>query len=421
MGLLSRIALDTTALRRSRAYRWLAISTIVGGLGQQAALVAVPYQVYVLTKSAALVGLISAVELGPTIVVGLYGGAVADRIDRRRLLLIAQIAIAVSAGLLTALAFIGHPPIWLIFVLAAALASSTALDWLSRAAMVPALAGELMRSAIAFNYGTSQLTAIAGPGIAGIVIGTGGVGYAYLIDVASVLATVLAAFVIGPQRPTEHAGERESIPRSVADGLRFIRSSNALLGSYLIDIFAMTFGMPRVLFVVLSLNVYHAGAAGTGLLYAAVAAGAAISALTTGWLTHARWIGRITIAMVFIWGVAIAAAGLTSSLLLAALLFAVAGGADSISAICRGTISQLISTEEMRGRMSAAYGIVVTGGSRLGDIEAGEVAALTSARFSVVSGGLACVVSIGAVLLLFPELARFDAHADHPGAVLAAT
>jgi MFS family permease len=419
MGFLSAIALDTTALRRSREYRWLALSTIVGGLGQQAALVAVPYQVYVLTRSAALVGLVSAVELGPTIVVGLYGGAIADRMDRRKLLVIAQAAIAVSAGLLTALALIGNPPVWLIFVLAATLASSTALDWLSRAAMIPALAGELMRSAIAFNYGTSSLTAIAGPGLAGLVIGASGVGYAYLIDVASVVATLVCAYVIGPQHPPEHVGERESILRSVADGLRFVRSSNALLGSYVIDICAMTFGMPRVLFVVLSLNVYHAGAAGTGLLYAAVAAGAAVSALTTGWLVNTRWIGRITIGMVFIWGATIAAAGLTSSLALAALLFAAAGAADSISAICRGTISQLISTEEMRGRMSAAYGIVVTGGARLGDIEAGEVAALTSARFSVLSGGIACIASLGAVVLMFPSLARFDAHAEHPGALTA--
>jgi len=417
MSWLSRIALDTTALRRSRPYRVLAISTIVGGLGQQAALVAVPYQVYILTRSTALVGLISAVELGPTIVVGLYGGAVADRLDRRLLLVASQAAIAVSAGLLTALAFFGHPPVWLIFVLAATLAASTSLDWLSRTAMVPSLTGEWVRSAIAFNFGTSQLTAIAGPGLAGILIGVGGVGYAYLIDVVSVLATVAAVFVIGPQRPPGHADEHEPILASVVAGLRFIRSSRALLGSYVIDIFAMTFGMPRVLFVVLSLRIYHAGAAGTGLLYAAVAAGAAVSALTTGWLAHARWIGRITIGMVLIWGVTIAAAGLTSSLLVAALLFAIAGGADSISAICRGTISQLISTEAMRGRMSAAYGIVVTGGARLGDIEAGEVAALTSPRFSVVSGGLACVLSIGAVLLLFPQLARFDAHAEHPGAM----
>ncbi|HUB76052.1 MAG TPA: MFS transporter [Solirubrobacteraceae bacterium] len=420
MSLLSRIALDTTALRQSRRYRVLALSTIVGGLGQQAALVAVPYQVYVLTHSAALVGLISAVELGPTIVVGLYGGAIADRMDRSRLLAIAQVALALSAGLLTALAFLGHPPVVAIFVLAALLAASTALDWLSRAAMVPALTGEHLRSAIAFSWGMAQVTAIAGPGLAGIVIGAGGVGYAYLIDAASVVATLAAVAVIGPQHPPEQPAEHPPIGRAIADGLRFIASSNALLGSYVIDIFAMTFGMPRVLFVVLSLDVYHAGAAGTGLLYAAVSAGAAVAALTTGWLAHARWIGRITIAMVLVWGATIALAGLTTSLALAAVLFALAGAADSISAVCRTTISQLITTEQMRGRTSAVYGIVVTGGVRLGDIESGEVAALSSARFAVLSGGLACIVSIGAVLLLFPKLASFDAHAEHPGSSPAA-
>ncbi len=417
MRWLARLTLDTTALRRSREYRLIAIGQIVGGLGTQAALVAIPYQVYVLTHSAALVGLIGAVELGPTIVVGLFGGALADRMDRRRLLLIAQVGVVVSAALLTVLAFAGHPPIWPIFALAATLAASGSLDNLSRSSMVASLAGEYMRSAIAFNFGTAQLTAIVGPAIAGLVIAAGGVGWAYVIDALSVLAPVYASLAISPQLPPEQADGHEPILASVLTGLRFIRSSSALLGSYLIDIFAMTFGMPRVLFVVLSLRIYHSGAAGTGLLYAAVAAGATVAALSTGWLAHARWIGRITIGMVLIWGAAIAAAGLTSNLVLAAVLFALAGGADSISAICRGTISQLITTEAMRGRMSAVFGIVVTGGARLGDIEAGEVAALTSPRFSVVSGGLACFVGVGAVMVMFPALARFDAHAPHPGAV----
>lgn len=419
MGFLSRIALDTTALRRSRDYRLIAIGQIVGSLGSQAALVAVPVQIYLRTHSTALVGLVGAVELGPTIVVGLFGGAVADRMDRRRLLLAAQAGIVVSAGLLTLLAFAGHPPVWAIFILAATLAASGSLDWLSRSSMIARLTGQWMRSAIAFSYGTTQLTAIVGPAIAGILIGAGGVGYAYLIDTVSVVATVYGALAIGPQLPKNQTEQHEPIFASVAAGLRFMRSSNALLGSFVIDIFAMTFGMPRVLFVVLSLTIYHSGAEGTGFLYAAVAAGAAVAALTTGWLAHARWIGRVTIAMVLVWGATIAAAGLVSSLPIAIVLFAIAGGADSISAICRGTISQLTTTDEMRGRMTAVYGLVVTGGARLGDIEAGEVAALTTPRFSVVSGGLACGASVGAVLVLFPGLARFDAHAEHPGAVAA--
>jgi MFS family permease len=176
-----------------------------------------------------------------------------------------------------------------------------------------------------------------------------------------------------------------------------------------IDIVAMTFGMPRALFVVLSLEEFHTGAAGAGVLYASVALGATVAALANGWLARARRIGRITIAMVLVWGAAIAAAGLASSLALAAILLAVAGGADSISAVCRTTIAQLVTPEEMRGRMMAVYGLVVTGGVRLGDIESGAVAAVTSPRFAVVSGGLACLAGVGIVVVAFPALARFDA------------
>jgi hypothetical protein len=413
VGLISKFTLDITALRRSRDYRVLELGAIVSGLGTQAALVAVPYQVYVLTHSTALVGLIGAAELGPTVLVSLFGGAIADRVDRRRILLVAQIGTALSASALAVLAFAGRPPVWLIFVLAALLAASGTLDFLARSSMIAGLAGEWLRSAIAFNFGMNQVTAIVGPGLGGVLIGAG-VGWVYAIDAVSVAATIFAALTIAPQRPHESVQD-EPILASVAAGLRYVRSSNALLGSFVIDLFAMTFGMPRALFVVLSLRVFHAGAAGAGLLYAAVALGAAIAALTNGWLAHARWIGRITIAMVLIWGAAIAAAGVVSSLLPAAIFLAIAGAADSISAVCRTTIAQLVTPDAMRGRMTAVFGLVVTGGARLGDIESGTVASLTTPRISVVSGGLACVASVGFVLALFPGLARFDAHdGAHP-------
>jgi MFS family permease len=416
-GLLSKFALDITALRRSRDYRVIEIGAITSGLGTQAALVAVPYQVFSLTHSTALLGLIGAVELAPTVFVSLFGGALADRLDRRRILFAAQLSTALSAGLLAVLAFAGHPPIWAIFILAGLLAASGSLDMIARGSMIAGLAGEWLRSAIAFNFGMNQVTAIVGPGLGGILIAVAGVGWVYAIDAVSVIAMVFAAITIAPQRP-HRAGGHEPILTSVASGLRFVRSSNALLGSFVIDLFAMTFGMPRVLFVVLSVKVFHAGAAGAGLLYAAVAVGAAFAALTNGWLAHARWIGRITIGMVVVWGAAIAASAATSSLPIAAALLAVAGGADSISAVCRSTIAQLVTTDEMRGRMTSVFGLVVTGGVRLGDIEAGSVASLTSPRFSVASGGLACVASVGFVLLAFPSLASFDAreHASKPAA-----
>ena len=194
---------------------------------------------------------------------------------------------------------------------------------------------------------------------------------------------------------------------SIVEGLRFVRSNRALSGSFAIDLVAMTFGMPRALFAVLSLTVYHAGASGTGALYAAVAVGATLAVLTSGWIGHARRLGRIVIAAVVAWGAAIACAGLVRNIAPAIVLLAVAGFADSVSAVCRTAINQTVTPDELRGRMSAVFSLVVTSGPRLGDIESGSVAGLTSALTSVVSGGIACIVGVGLVMLAFPQLAAY--------------
>jgi MFS family permease len=224
---------------------------------------------------------------------------------------------------------------------------------------------------------------------------------------------VAAAAAMTPQPPIGALDDspREPVLRSIAEGLRFVRGNNALLGSFAIDLLAMTFGMPRALFAVLAVSVYHAGAEGTGLLYASVAAGATAAALTTGWLAHARRLGRITIYAVAAWGAAIALAGLAGSLWVAAGLLAIAGASDSVSAVCRSAINQSVTPDRLRGRMSSVFMLVVASGPRLGDVEAGSVAALGGVRFSVVSGGLACLAGVGLVVLAFPALARYDAAA----------
>jgi MFS family permease len=209
-------------------------------------------------------------------------------------------------------------------------------------------------------------------------------------------------------QPVPAGIEHEPVMRSIRSGLRFVRRLRALLGSFAIDLSAMTFGMPRALFPVLAVSVYGAGASGTGLLYAAVAAGSTVAALTTGWLVHARFLGRITLVAVAAWGICIALAGLVGSIWPAAAMFALAGAADSVSAVCRSTISQTLTPDRMRGRMSSVFSLVVAGGPRLGDIESGTVAALTSPGFSVVSGGLACLASVGFIAAAFPELAAYD-------------
>lgn len=412
---MPRIAVDLTALRESRDFRLLALGQLVSNVGSEAAMVALPYQVFVLTHSAALVGLIGAVELGPLMLVSLLGGAMADRFDRRLLLALAQIGVILTAGALAALAIIGHPPVIAVFALAGLLAGSAALDTVVRSAIVPAVAGRRLRSALSFNYGLYQLTQIIGPAIGGLMIAAVGLGAAYAFDAASCLAMVAAALAMSPQHPRsaqESDAPAEPMLRSIAEGLRFVRRSPALLGSFAIDLVAMTFGMPRALFAILSLTVYHAGAGGVGALYAAVAAGATIAAASTGWIEHAQRLGRITIVAVLVWGAAIAGAGAVPSLAAAMLLLAIAGAADSVSAVCRTTINQLLTPERMRGRMSAVYSLVVRSGPRLGDVESGLVASASSAQASVISGGLACLVGVGVIVAAFPALAAFHGVRD---------
>ena len=409
-ALARRLAVDLTPLRASRDLRLLIGGNLVSGLGTQAALVALPYQLYVETRSAFLTGLLGAVELVPLIVLTLLGGALADRHDRRRLLLVVQVALVACAAALAALTYARHPPIPALYVLGAALAGFGAVENVTRAAIVPNLvAPDRLRAALALNFGLYQLTLVAGPALGGLLIGAFGVGTAYVVDAASCLAIVATVWPMAAQPPQAVAEAPERVLRAIGGGLRFVRRDQAVLGSFAIDLLAMTFGMPRALFPVLAVSVYGAGASGTGLLYAAVAAGATVAALTTGWLAHVRRLGLVVIWAVLAWGAAIALAGLAGSLWIAAALLAVAGAADSVSAVCRTTIVQSVTPDHMRGRMASVYSLVVTSGPRLGDVESGSVAAVTSARFSVVSGGLACLAGVGLIVIAFPALLRYDA------------
>ena len=280
-----------------------------------------------------------------------------------------------------------------------------------RTAIVPNLvAPEHLRPALALSFGLYQLTAVVGPGAGGLLIAAADVQGAYAVDALSCLAMLAAAWRMGPQLPHgRRDGDKPPIVRSIAEGVRFVRGSPALKGSFAIDLVAMTFGMPRALFPVLSVSVYGTGAAGTGVLFAAVSVGATVAALTTGWLGHARRLGRIVICAVLAWGLAIAAVGVVGTLWLAALLLAIAGAADSVSAVCRSTINQTVTPDALRGRMSSVFMIVVTSGPRLGDVESGVVASLSSARFSVLSGGLACLAGVVAIVVAFPALLAYDA------------
>jgi MFS family permease len=403
-----RLTPDLSPFRDSRDLRLVVIGDFISGMGAQAALVALPYQLYVDTHSALLVGLLGAVELGPLIAMALLGGAIADRMDRRRLLALDQIGVFLAAGGLAVAAFIGDPAVVTLYVLGGLLAGFAALQSVAQAAIIPNLVErERLPAALALNYGLSTLTQVLGPGLGGVLIAVLGVQAAYAVDAVGCLSVVVTALSIAPQ-PPQGVATHDNMLRSIAEGLRYVRANRALMGSFAIDLAAMTFGMPRALFAVLSVSVYHAGAGGTGVLYAAVSAGATVAALLTGWIRHARRLGVIVIWAVLLWGAAVAVAGLMSSLWMAAALLALAGAADSVSAVCRATINQSVTPDHMRGRMSSVFSLVVTGGPRLGDIESGTVAGAVGVRFSVVSGGLACLVAVAAIVLAFPALARYD-------------
>jgi MFS family permease len=404
-----RVTVDLGVLRESRNLRLLILGELFAGLGAQAALVAIPFQVYVLTRSAALVGLLGIAELVPIVVASMLGGAIADRVsDRRKLMLAGQALIMTSASALALGAFFGPPPVALIFVLAGALAGGSAIDNVARSAILPALAGDRLRAALSLSFGLYQLAAVIGPALGGLMIAALGVGAAYAADAGGFVVMVAVTLALPKLPPAPTDAEHPPLAQSIAEGVRFVRRNRALMGSFAIDLVAMTFGMPRALFAVLALTVYDAGASGTGLLYAAVSAGATVGALTTGWVEHARWLGRIVIGAVIVWGLAVASAGLMPTIWLAAALLAVAGAADSVSAVCRSIINQTVTPEALRGRMSAIFMLVVTSGPRLGDLESGIAASLTTASVAVVSGGLACVVGVFVVMAAFPALAAYD-------------
>jgi MFS family permease len=290
------------------------------------------------------------------------------------------------------------------------LAGFGAVQNVARSAIVPNLVRpQLLRSALAVNYGLYQLTMVVGPGLGGLLISAGGVQLAYGVDALSCAAMVWGVLRISAQPPIRDEDAPElNIRHSIVEGIRFVGRSKALIGSFAIDLNAMAFGMPRALFPVLAVSVYHAGASGTGLLFASVSAGATVAALTTGWLEHVRRLGLIVIAAVVGWGLAIFFAALVPNLWFAAAMLVLAGAADSVSAVCRNVINQSLTPDAMRGRMSSIYSLVVTSGPRVGDVESGAVASLSSARISMATGGLACIAGVGLIVLAFPQLAAFD-------------
>jgi MFS family permease len=407
---LRRIAADLTPLRVSRDFRVLWTGLLVSELGFQFTLVATYVQVTRLTGSAAAVGLIGLVGFVALVIGSLVGASFLDAFDRRTILVWSQLGFMTAAAILLAGAIDGHPPVWLIYLAVAILAAVSAIEGPTRSAMTPRLVGlQLVPSAMALNQVIWNLTGLIGPAIAGVVIAKAGLSWAYGIDLVTYLAMLLAALMVRPM-PPERAEGAATGWAAVKEGYRYVRLRRILRATFEIDIIAMVFGMPRALFPLLAVTQFHGGPVVVGLLFAAPAVGALVGALTTGWVRHVRRQGLAVIWAVILWGAGIAAFGLVGDHLWLGLFFlALAGAADVISAVFRSTILQVSVPDALRGRLSGIHILVVTGGPRLGDLEAGLVAAAFTPTVSVVTGGLACI--LGAVLLAWhvPELRAYRA------------
>jgi MFS family permease len=402
-----RVLVDLSPLRQSRDYRFLFAGQAVAHLGSQITTVAIPYQVFLLTRSSLAVGMIGLVALVPLISMSLVGGAVADAVDRRKILVVTQVLMGLTSVALALNAARPNPAVWPAFACAGLAAGLHGVDMPTRTAVLPNLVRrDQYPAAAALGQVLLQLGQVAGPALAGVTIGAAGLATAYWIDAATALVAIASVLAIRPQ-PPEGGGTRAGLT-SIREGLAYLKGRRLLVSTFLIDINAMVFGMPRALFPALGTGLFGGGASTVGLLYAAPGAGALVGALFTGWVGHVRRQGWAVILAVVAWGGAITGFGLTSWLPLGLVLLALAGAADVVSAVFRNTILQLSVPDQLRGRLSSVHIAVVTGGPRLGDAEAGAVAAVATPRFSVVSGGLACMAGALILARLVPELRRYQ-------------
>ena len=381
-----------------------------------ATFVAVPFQLYHLTGSALQVGLLSICDAVPLLLFAAIGGTIADRLDRRKVVLLTDVGLMAVAALLAVNAFAAKPQVWTLYVLAFVATSLWSLGAPALRALMPGLVPpDQLAASQALQSIYSQTAAIAGPAVGGVLIAAAGIGWAYVIDGATFAASLAAVLRVAPA-PVVGEVAREAL-ESLREGWRFLRRQPVILGTFALDTNAMIFGMPQALFPAIAAHHFHAGARVVGLLYAAPSAGALVAALTSGWIAHVRRQGLAVAAAIVVWGAAIAGFGFATALWLGLALLAVAGIADEISAILRSTILFACTPDHYRGRMQGFELAQVASTPALGNVEAGVVASLTSLRFSVVLGGIACALGALAVIAALHSLFRYDASGRVGGTV----
>ncbi|GEL18008.1 MFS transporter [Pseudonocardia asaccharolytica] len=403
---------DTRPLRVP-AYRRLWLAGIVTVIGAQLSVVAVPTQIYELTGSSAYVGLTGLFGLVPLIVFGLWGGAIADVMDRRVLLLLTGSGIAMTSLALWVVAAGGVGNIWIILTLFSVQSAMLAMNQPTRNAVIPRLIpAEQLPAANALNMTVFQTGAIVGPLLAGVLIPVVGLPTLYLLDAIALLATLWATWRLPPVPPqrTGVTAQRHVGFRGVLDGFRYVGMHKVLLVSFLIDVVAMGFGMPRVVFPEMSEKVFGdppGGGIALGALFAAIPLGMVVAGLFSGWLQRVHRQGVAVTLAICLWGAGVAMFGLTGSLWLAVLFLAIGGAGDMVSSVYRSSMLQRVATDEMRGRMQGVFVVVVAGGPRIADMWHGPAAAGFGPGAAATVGGAAVVVAAIAVVARFPAFWRY--------------
>jgi MFS family permease len=406
---VSKFAIDISPLKKYPDFRNLWASGLISYLGSMVTYVAIPFQIKELTNSYIAVGIVGAIEIIPLILFGLYGGVLADYVDRKKMVWATEAAALVLSGILLLNSLSSEPKVWVIYVMAGLFASVDGLQRPSADAILPRIVGHKdLPAASALMSLRWQMGVIIGPTIGGIVISTISISAGYGFDVFTFFISLLFLARVGSV-PANPEAEKPSL-RGLLDGIKYAFSRQDLTGTYLIDLAAMFFAMPTALYP------FWADQLGApwalGFLYAAVTVGSVIVTLTSGWIKTYRFHGRAIIWAAIGWGAAIALAGISNSLILVLLFLAIAGGADMISALFRGTIWNQTIPDNLRGRLAGLELLSYSIGPLAGQLRAASMAAATSLTFSVTAGGLICVFMVALLASFLPKLRKYDAETN---------
>ena len=399
------LRIDTSPLREHRDLRLLFFSGGISFAGSMLTFVALPYQAYRLTHSSLVVGLLSLAELGPLLVSAFVGGALADAVDRRKMLLVTEVLMCLASGVLVVNSLLSRPQLWVLFAVSVVFAGVDGLQRPSLDALVPQIVppGQLAATSAIMSL-RSQFGMIAAPALTGVIIAAGGLATTYALDVASFVVSFALLLRLGATPPP--AEEAELSLRAIGEGLRYAWLRKDLLGTYLVDMNAMFFGMPNALFPQLATHL--GGASALGVLYASPAVGSFLVTATSGWSARVRRHGRMIAVAAIVWGAGIVALGFSSALWEAALALVVAGGGDMVSGLGRMTMWNQSIPDALRGRLAGIEMLSYSSGPTLGNVEAGLLETLAGLRASIVAGGALSILGTVVLTAILPAFRRYD-------------